>query len=142
MIFKYTTAKEMLDLKIQRNNLFLELIEIENKIIKLDMVIKYRALNHNLERVKIIQEINEIDNEQYREYSLERENRVNSLIEKISMPCDIGSIKKEINELSEQYSHQLLKIEEINLKIPQTGVVTNFRVNQEDTSCREILRRT
>lgn len=142
MIFKYTTAKEMLDLKIQRNNLFLELIELENKIIKLDMVIKYRALNHNLERVKIIQEINEIDNEQYREYSLERENRVNSLIEKISMPCDIGSIKKEINELSEQYSHQLLKIEEINLKIPQTGVVTNFRVNQEDTSCREILRRT
>lgn len=132
----------MLDLKIQRNNLFLELIELENKIIKLDMVIKYRALNHNLERVKIIQEINEIDNEQYREYSLERENRVNSLIEKISMPCDIGSIKKEINELSEQYSHQLLKIEEINLKIPQTGVVTNFRVNQEDTSCREILRRT
>lgn len=97
----------MLDLKIQRNNLFLELIELENKIIKLDMVIKYRALNHNLERVKIIQEINEIDNEQYREYSLERENRVNSLIEKISMPCDIGSIKKEINELSEQYSQQM-----------------------------------
>lgn len=142
MLITYTTAKEMLNLKIQRNKLFLELIEIENKIIKADMVIKYRALNHNAERIKMINEINEIESDQYKEYSLERENRVNSLIEQISKPCDVGLIKKEIDDLKEEYSHQMLKIQEINSKIPETGVVTNFRVTQEDTNCREILRRT
>jgi hypothetical protein len=144
MIYTYTTAKELIDFKIQRNNLFLELIEIENKIIKLDMIIKYRALNYNSERVKMIQTINDIEKNQLKEYSLERESEVNKLIEDISKPCEVESIKKEINELRIEYSKQLLKIEEINSKIPLRGVVTNFKYMEDDTNsnCREILRRT
>ncbi len=144
MIYTYSTAKEMIDFKIERNNLFLELIEIENKIIKSDMIIKYRALKYNSERVEMIQKINDIEKNQLKEYSLERESEVNKLIEDISKPCDVESIKKEINDLRVQYSQQLLKIEEINSKIPHRGVVTNFKFVEEDqnTSCREVLRRT
>lgn len=144
MIFTYTTAKELINLKLQRNKLFTELIEIENKIIKLDMIIKYRALNFNNERVKMIQQINEIENKQLKEYSLDRESEVNKLIENISKPCDVGSIKKEINDLRAEYANHLLKIEEINIKIPQRGVVTNFKFVEDETNsnCREVLRRT
>lgn len=144
MIFTYTTAKELINLKLQRNKLFTELIEIENKIIKLDMIIKYRALKFNVDRIKMIQQINEIENRQLKEYSLDREAEVNKLIESISKPCDIESIKKEINDLRAEYASHLLKIEEINIKIPQRGVVTNFKFveDENNSNCREILRRT
>jgi hypothetical protein len=53
------TTKDLANAKIKRNNVFLELLRLEEKIIKLDMVLKYRLLKSNSNRFSNIERINE-----------------------------------------------------------------------------------
>ena len=125
----FTTANSMVKIKIERNDTIKTVLELENKIAKLEMVIKYRLLKHNSIYIEILDKINDIEKNQLYEYSLYREDQVTKLTNDINqMNYGIADIKKEINELKTNYNKMINRVLELDKSIPDYRLITNVKI--------------
>ena len=119
----------MIKQKIKRNFNVLEIIELENKITKLEMIIKYRLLKYNDAFVKEIKKINQIEVQQLYQYSLEREAEIINLTNNInSLELNIKDIQNEINEMKNQCLFIIDKINKLDEEIPLSGFISNLEI--------------
>lgn len=81
----YTLCKT----KIKRNEEMISLLELDNKICKLELVLCYRKMTNNVKRIEKINEINDIERKQMYEIG----DRVKALNESLPNTIFIGPEK-------------------------------------------------
>ena len=57
MSLNFTTALELVETKIQRNNVFIDLLETESSILKKSILVFYRLIEHNNKNTDLIKKI-------------------------------------------------------------------------------------
>jgi hypothetical protein len=138
MSFNFTTAQSLVDIKIQRNNALIELLDTESKILKKGMVINYRWVEHNKEKVDLIKKINDIETQQLQIYCPVRQDAVKDLTEQVNViDVDIKNTHEEIKKLQIKCQELLVQIRELNSQIPNQTIVTNYRVPLKNDNCHE-----
>jgi uncharacterized protein YlxW (UPF0749 family) len=125
----FTTANDMIKLKIKRNFNILEMLELESKISKLEMLIRYRLLKSNAAYIKEIKKITAVEVRQLNEYSLSREAEILKLTCSLNnIDFNIAELQSEIRDLKNQCIAVIDKINKLDESIPENGSVTNIRI--------------
>jgi len=136
MSLVFTTAQELVDIKIQRNNTLIEILELEACILKKVILINYRWVEHNKEKIELIKEINKIEEQQKKIYCPIRQEEVLGLTNKVNfVNIDVKGLNEQVTELKKKCKILLNKLHELNMKIPNQTVVTNYKIplnNQYD----------
>lgn len=100
---------------------------IENKIIKKEMVVRYRLTELNENKIAYIKRINVIEEKQLDMYCQIRESEIKMLTDKINdTRLDIYDITEECKQLYAERSELLGKLNSINEQIPSKTMVTNM----------------
>jgi hypothetical protein len=139
---EFTTAKDLIMLKKQRNLYLIRALYIEEEMLKKQMYMLQLIINNNRAKIDQINQINEIEQQQLSNYSLVREERVADLTNEInSSSADLEPMRVKLNNLAAQYAATIAEITTLNTKIPQTTIVTNVKVYTDQGSCSmEALR--
>ncbi len=139
---EFTTAKDLIMLKKQRNLYLIRALYIEEEMLKKQMYMLQLIINNNRAKIDQINQINEIEQQQLSNYSLVREERVADLTNEInSSSADLEPMRVKLNILAAQYAATIAEITTLNTKIPQTTIVTNVKVYTDQGSCSmEALR--
>lgn len=125
----FTTANDMIKLKIKRNFNILEMLELESKISKLEMLIRYRLLKSNAIYIEEIKKITAVEVKQLNEYSLCREAEILKLTYNLNnIDFNIAELQSEIRDLKNQCVAIMDKIDKLDANIPENGFVTNIRI--------------
>lgn len=90
-------------LKIKRNNTVIHFLEMENKITKVEMVVKYRLLKYNTDYIAELKKINELELLQMNNYDFGREYDINLIVNNLNksdlkisdLESDLLVLKKE-----------------------------------------------
>ena len=90
-------------LKIKRNNTVIHFLEMENKITKVEMVVKYRLLKYNTDYIAELKKINELELLQMNNYDFGREYDINLIVNNLNksdlkisdLETDLLVLKKE-----------------------------------------------
>jgi hypothetical protein len=139
MNWNFTTARDLVDLKIKRNEALIELFDTESIILKKGILINYRWVLHNEEKVKLINEINEIENKQRDLYCPDRQELIKNLTERVNeISVDIQTLQNEIFEAQQKCRTLLEDINNYNSKIPHQTIVTNYRIPIVQNKCKEL----
>lgn len=113
----YTLCKT----KIKRNEEMISLMELDNKICKLELVICYRKLKNNVERIKKINEINGLERKQMYEYTFERNATIGDMTEYLNqMDNNIADLKLERTEILKQMHDVSDRVKALNESLPNT----------------------
>jgi hypothetical protein len=122
-----TTLHDMIAMKLFRNKNIIRTLELGNKVIKLEMIARYRVVQQNTERIAKAQAINAIEEKQLHKYDLIRESEVLILTEEYNnIELDISDMYKELLILKEQILECQTNINNMNSKIPSHGSGTNY----------------
>ncbi len=125
----FTTAQELVDIKIQRNNVLIELLETESRILKNGISINFRWVEHNNEKIKLIKKINEVEEQQRQLYCPIRQSEVIMLTNEVNIiDVDIAKQTDSIKTLQEKCTELLKQMQNLNGQIPEQTMVTNYRV--------------
>lgn len=128
----FTTANEMVKQKMKRNLCIVNLLEIENKIIKLEMILKYRLVTHNSQYIDKLKKINSIEIFQLSEYKLSREYEINLLIDELNeSSLDTSDIQDDLDKLKKQCKEIIANIYILSNSIPIIGIITNYRISNK-----------
>lgn len=123
----FTTANTMVKLKLRRNEQIINLLNIETKIAKLEMLMRYRLVTHNTTYVTRLQEINDIERQQLNIYDLSREHNIKVLTTNLNnFDIELDTLKKDILDLKYKFIDILALVNDINSTIPEGGIITNF----------------
>jgi hypothetical protein len=127
------TSHTVTKIKIKRNQNLISLLEIENKIIKLIMIIKYRLLTNNTKRIEMINEINDIERQQLYTYDIQRHNIVTELTNNVNNTnVFLDDIKEDILKLKPDALKAIDQIHTLNKAIPNIIVTNNKEITPED----------
>lgn len=122
----YTTTYQLTQIKLKRNANMVNLLNLESKIAKLEMIISYRRVIHNTQYADMLDKINEIERKQLYDYSIDRENKVKLLTDKVNeMNSNIEDIKQEIVPLKHKFLETITAINSLNSSIPDKVYVCN-----------------
>ncbi len=126
---EFTTASGLVDIKIERNKALIDLLDSESSVLKKGILINYRWVEHNTKKIKLIEEINTIEEKQRQFYCPTRQEEIASLTNRVNTEnADIMGLINDINILKEKCTLLLTKIYQLNAQIPDQIVVTNYRV--------------
>ncbi len=124
---KFSSLSAHIEQKILRNNLLIQIFELEQKIAKAEMVIRLRILKHNENNIKTLSSINSLEKEQQMEFSIDREYKIRELIYEINTKrVDIEELNKEVDENNKKIQDLFKQINSINLNIPIAKLVINY----------------
>lgn len=136
MSFTFTTAKNLVEIKIQRNNTLIDLLETESNILKKSILVNYRLVENNKEKIELIKKINEVELQQTQTYCSMRQDLVKDLTEQVNNnSADIKGLYEEILNLKNNCSKFLTQIKELNDQIPNQTIVTNYKVPVKLDNC-------
>jgi hypothetical protein len=91
----YTLCKT----KIKRNEEMISLLELDNKICKLELVLCYRKMTNNVKRIEKINDINDIERKQMYNYTFERNKTIEDMTTYLNqMDNNIADLKIEMVE--------------------------------------------
>jgi hypothetical protein len=131
----YTLCKT----KIKRNDEIISLLELDNKICKLELVLCYRKIKNNVNRIKKINEINEIERKQIYDYTFERNKVIEDMTAFLNqMDNNITDLKIERDELIKQMYIIGDHIKLINNSLPNTifiGPEKQIAVQEHEKRC-------
>lgn len=138
---EFSTAKDLILLKKQRNVCLMRALHIEDEMLKKQMYMLQLIINNNREKTEKIKEINLIEDQQQNNYSLLREERVATLTDEVnSSVADLSSIQAKLGVLGEQYAKTIASIEMLSARIPDTAIVTNVRMHPNQDTCAKEAR--
>lgn len=126
MVLKFSSAEDIVKTKIERNNLMTKLLGLQNEIMKREMTARYRLMKINEQRIKNIEKINSIENKQIIEYTKIRECEIASLTNLVNEQANISDLIFEIESIKKEYDSLLTQINDLNGKIPNNAVITNY----------------
>lgn len=136
--FVFTTAKDLVDIKIERNNTLIKLLEMESIILKKGILINYRWAEHNKEKVALIQQINAIEEKQREIYCSVRQSEVAALTAKVNqVSVDTESLILDIKKAQDKCKELLIKMNELNAQIPHQTIVTNYKMVNDQQDCHQ-----
>lgn len=122
------TAHDISKIKIKRNKDLLTLLEIENKIVKLEMVAKYRLIAHNMKYIEEINKIIDIERKQLYEYDIGRNNEIKSITNTINnMDVNIDDITRDIKALKPIFIKTIDNIQMLTRCIPDIILINNIK---------------
>ena len=131
----YTLCKT----KIKRNEEMVSLLELDNKICKLELVLSYRKINNNIERIKKIKEINDLERKQMYDYTFERNKTIeNMTIFLNQMDNNIAELKDERLDYIKQMYEIGDRVKIINESLPNTifiGPEKQISVQEHEKRC-------
>jgi hypothetical protein len=133
---EFSTAKSLILLKKQRNICLMRALHIEEEMLKKQMYMFQLVINNNREKIEKIKQINAVEDQQQNNYSLLREEKVALLTDEVnSSSADLSKIQAKLGDLGEQYAKTLASIETLNAQIPQTTIITNVKMRQDNDTC-------
>jgi methyl-accepting chemotaxis protein len=144
MSYSFTTAKDLIEIKIQYNKLITELLKTENDILKHEIIIRYRISENNINKIKNIEKINDIESQQLDKYDLNKEDEISVLTESINnSSIEVNSLIQEIKNLKNKILDLSTQINNVKNKIPERTVVTNFKFVMYDPNdnCHKVARK-
>ena len=141
MSLNFTTALELVETKIQRNNVFIDLLETESSILKKSILVFYRLIEHNNKNTDLIKKINQIEAQQTQTYCQIRQEQVSNLTEQInSGNPNFEDLYEDIAALKVKCQNYMILIDELNTKIPDQTIVTNYKIPIKLDNCREVKK--
>lgn len=135
------TSHNLTKLKINRNKNLITMLEIENKIIKLEMVIKYRLLVHNMKYIEELNKINDIERKQLYEFDIQRHINIKELTHGINnMNISVDDVKKDIMSLKPVFLKTVDSIKTLTKCMPKTVIIHNIKtipiMQEHEKRCR------
>lgn len=131
----YTLCKT----KIKRNDEMISLMELDNKICKLELVLCYRKINNNIARVKKIKEINDLERKQMYDYTFERNKTIEDMTTYLNqMDNNIEDLKTERLEYIKQMYDVSDRVKVLNDSLPNTifiGPEKQIAVQEHEKRC-------
>jgi hypothetical protein len=131
----YTLCKT----KIKRNEEMAALMELDNKICKLELVISYRKINNNIRRIKKINEVNDLERKQMYDYTFERNNVIDNMTSDINkMDNNIIELKAERIDYIQQMYDIADRVKLLNESLPNTifiGPEKQIAVQEHEKRC-------
>lgn len=123
-----TTAYNLIRIKLKRNDELITLLDIENKMSKLEMLVVYRRLKHNTAYIDLLNKINDIERQQLYTYDLERESEIKTITDTINnMDPNIIELRSDIMSLKPQFMEAIKNIHNLNESIPNEVYVYNIQ---------------
>ncbi len=136
MSINFTTARDLVETKIRRNNALIDLLEAESNILKKSILINYRLSENNRKNVELIKEINAIESKQTQTYCQTREILIKDLTQQVNNnEPDIKTLYEDIIELKKKCYILTIQIKDLNDKIPDQTVVTNCTIPIKINGC-------
>jgi hypothetical protein len=143
-MFKFTDASTMVNKKITRNNIMLEVFNLCRNITEKDIELKQKVINFYIEQEKTIKKVNEIEQCQTQEYTIERQLLIQTMMKNIgdTSLIDPTDIIDEINVLKNKIKEKTSLMKQVQNLIPNEGVATNYTVRtiDENTTCANAAR--
>jgi RecJ-like exonuclease len=138
MSIKFTDVKPMIERKILRNMLTIELIKTHKELFHKEVEIRQAYMDSCDTKIYLLETMNMIENIQLNEYDKSREISVadtSKEIEKMDkeMVIRISKIYKNVQQKKELSKELISQIDAINDTIPVEGVATNYQVNFKDS---------
>ena len=133
---KYTNKTIGIQIKAHYYNYNLEL---DNKISKLELVLCYRKIKNNINRIQKINEINDIERKQIYDYTFERNKIIEDMTAFLNqMDNNIADLKIERDELIKQMYIIGDRVKLINNSLPNTifiGPEKQIAVQEHEKRC-------
>lgn len=124
--------------KYKRNKLLIDIIAKQSKIMKLRMVLIYRAIKFNAEYTTILKEVNELEQKQIFKYDTMIEYDINILMDKLNaMNCDTFSINVEIDVLEADVNKLSESLRSVNNMVRNYASYNQY-LNKKNTNVIDI----
>ena len=125
----FTTANAMIKLKLEHNKHIIDLLNIESKIAKLEMIIKMRLVIFNTNYIEDLNKINLIEKKQLYEYDLDREKLSRDMTSALNnRDVNISDIQLDTINLKNSFLSKLELINKLNECIPTSGFIANYKL--------------
>ena len=133
-MIKFTDANTMVNKKITRNNIMSEIFNLCRLVTEKDIEIKQKVINFYIEQEKIIKKVNDIEQCQSQEYTIERQLIIQTMMENVGNTSLINTIDiiNEIIVLKKKIKEKTLLMKQVQNLIPNEGVATNYTVRTID----------
>ncbi len=129
MNINFTTARDFVETKINRNISLIDLLSFETIILQKSILINYRMVENNNKNIELIEKINKIESEQTQTYCPIREDMIKNLTEQVNNNSpNIKNLCEEIIEIKTKCLDLLVKIDELNKQIPDQQLITNYKM--------------
>jgi hypothetical protein len=137
MSIKFTDVKPMIEKKILRNTMVIELIKTHNEIFQKEIEIRQAYLELCETKIKLLETMNLIEQMQLNEYDKNREISITETSKNIEemdeeLIVRISSMQDEVKKIKELSKFLVGQIDCVNKSIPKEGVATNYKVNFKD----------
>jgi hypothetical protein len=120
MTLVFNTIEHFIQMKIDRNNLLLKVIDIQNIILRKRILLQNSIIQSNKIKYNILQSINEIELKQLNEFDPELHNITSKMYDDytLKLPDNYNEVKKEINLLEVECIELMNKINKYNNDLP------------------------
>jgi hypothetical protein len=143
-MFKFTDASTMVNKKITRNTIMLEVFNLCRNVTEKDIELKQKVINFYIEQEKTIKKVNEIEQCQAQEYTIERQLLIQTMMKNIgdTSLIDTTDIIDEINVLKNKIKEKTSLMKQVQNLIPSKGVATNYTIRtiDENATCANTAR--
>jgi len=135
-MFKFTDAAQMGQKKITRNNNMYETIDLWQKLIDIEIIVKERIKAHYENQKNVLKSINEIETLQCSEYTADRQDTINELMKSVGniKLLDISDLNEQSKLIKEQINHKTTIINQLQELIPKKGIATNYSINTNNST--------
>jgi hypothetical protein len=141
MCYKFSSVSDLIDIKINRNNTFIELLDAQTKILRKQILINHRWALSNQKKQELLKQLNDIEEIQRSEYSLVLQEEIAKLVFEVdeSTP-EVDELTADIKKLQIHGAELLEKMNALNIQIPDKTTVTNFKVITGNDDCSGFTR--
>jgi hypothetical protein len=142
-MFTVTDVHEIIHKKITRNNVLKEIFILYEELLDHEILLKRNVQEFYQKQQTDVSIMNAIELLQTREYTLERQDSVNTIMETIGIFTPSSSlleIKAKIKEIKNMINEKVIVMNNIQSLIPIEGIATNYKVIVQDTTCSTSTR--
>lgn len=123
---KLIAVQDYLNIKMDRNYIYIEFLKKHNELIKKEIILNYRTHQANTKKLEMFDTVNAIEQQQSIQFLPAQEEYVKTIYTKINqfIPENEDGLLDEINKLKEECVVLLDKVNNFNIKIPSTLDIT------------------
>lgn len=123
-------TSEITKLKIKRNLCIVELLEVENKVVKVEMVQKYRLLKYNTEYIVNLKKVIAFEVQQLADYKVSREYDIKWIVDGLNNnDLQLDDLQKDLRKLKDECKCIMEKLNNINDIVPLFGYIATHKKN-------------
>ncbi len=129
MTHYFTTAKNLVERKLQYNKLIVDLLYIESNILTREIIIRQKIASNHANKINNINKIIRLETEQLNNYDLSKEGEILNLTNIVNdSKNDVGILTKEIADLKKDILDLSEKIVKLGETIPEKITITNVKI--------------